>query len=116
MIETTLVKRGALYKGEVGLYPTNEMAASDLALFPYDEVLVRLLSEANLQQLKFIWALANKIADNSDRYLDKDEAMEDLKRILTAREPLYRKADVTVDTTGETAEQSLGKLHRAAVA
>src|SRR5947207_3910237 len=27
-----------------------------------------------------------------------DEAMEDLKRILTAREPLYRKADVTVDT------------------
>jgi XRE family transcriptional regulator, aerobic/anaerobic benzoate catabolism transcriptional regulator len=44
------------------------------------------------------------------------EAMEDLKRILTAREPLYRKADVTVDTTAETAEQSLGKLHRAVVA
>ena len=41
------------------------------------------------------------------------EAMEDLRRILDAREPLYRKTDVTVDTAGETAEQSLRKLRRA---
>jgi XRE family aerobic/anaerobic benzoate catabolism transcriptional regulator len=41
------------------------------------------------------------------------EAMEDLRRILEAREPLYRKTDVTVDTAGETAEQSLRKLRRA---
>jgi XRE family transcriptional regulator, aerobic/anaerobic benzoate catabolism transcriptional regulator len=44
------------------------------------------------------------------------EAMEDLKRILSAREPLYRKADVTVDTTGEHTEQSLGKLRQAVLA
>ena len=31
------------------------------------------------------------------------EAMADLKRILDAREPLYRKADVTLDTSGEDA-------------
>ena len=31
------------------------------------------------------------------------EAMDDLKRILDAREPLYRKADVTLDTSGEDA-------------
>lgn len=41
------------------------------------------------------------------------EAMEDLKRILGAREPLYRKADVTLDTAGERVEQSLGRLRQA---
>jgi XRE family aerobic/anaerobic benzoate catabolism transcriptional regulator len=40
------------------------------------------------------------------------EAMEDLKRILDAREPLYRKADVTLDTTGERPEQSLARLRQ----
>lgn len=41
------------------------------------------------------------------------EAMEDLTRILEARMPLYRKADLTIDTTGETAGQSLRKLREA---
>jgi XRE family transcriptional regulator, aerobic/anaerobic benzoate catabolism transcriptional regulator len=41
------------------------------------------------------------------------EAMADLKRILDAREPLYQKADVTVDTTGEAPGQSLAKLRQA---
>ena len=31
------------------------------------------------------------------------EAMADLKRILDSREPLYRKADITLDTAGEDA-------------
>ena len=41
------------------------------------------------------------------------EAMADLNRILVAREPLYRKADLTVDTVGEHPEQSLAKLREA---
>jgi XRE family aerobic/anaerobic benzoate catabolism transcriptional regulator len=41
------------------------------------------------------------------------EAMGDLNRILNAREPLYRKADVTLDTVGERPEQSLAKLRQA---
>lgn len=41
------------------------------------------------------------------------EAMEDLNRILAAREPLYRKADVTLDTAGESPEQSLARLRQA---
>jgi len=45
-----------------------------------------------------------------------EEAMEDLKRILSARESLYRKADVTVDTTGEEPEQSLRKLREGVLA
>jgi XRE family aerobic/anaerobic benzoate catabolism transcriptional regulator len=44
------------------------------------------------------------------------EAMADLRRILDAREPLYRKADVTLDTSGELPEQSLLQLRRAAAA
>jgi XRE family aerobic/anaerobic benzoate catabolism transcriptional regulator len=44
------------------------------------------------------------------------EAMNDLKRILVAREPLYRKADVMLDTSGEGPEQSLPKLRQAASA
>jgi len=44
------------------------------------------------------------------------EAMQDLNRILKAREPLYRKADVTLDTSGESAEQSLNKLRQLVLA
>ena len=46
----------------------------------------------------------------------KVEAMDDLKRILDAREPLYRKADVTLDTSGEDAPQSLSRLRQAVFA
>ena len=46
----------------------------------------------------------------------KVEAMDDLKRILDAREPLYRKADVTLDTSGADAQQSLTKLRQAVLA
>lgn len=42
------------------------------------------------------------------------EAMEDLKRILESREPLYARADAVVDTSGRTVEQSLRDLLRAA--
>lgn len=44
------------------------------------------------------------------------EAMDDLKRILSAREPLYRQADATLDTSGQPPEQSLKKLRQAASA
>jgi XRE family aerobic/anaerobic benzoate catabolism transcriptional regulator len=42
-------------------------------------------------------------------------AMDDLKRILAGREAMYRKADIVIDTSGETPRQSFVKL-RAAVA
>jgi XRE family aerobic/anaerobic benzoate catabolism transcriptional regulator len=44
------------------------------------------------------------------------EAMDDLTRILESREPLYRKADLTLDTTGESTAQSLRKLREAIAA
>ena len=39
-----------------------------------------------------------------------DEAMDDLARMLAAREAMYRRADAIVDTSGETPEQSFAKL------
>jgi XRE family aerobic/anaerobic benzoate catabolism transcriptional regulator len=42
-----------------------------------------------------------------------DRAMEDLRRILESREPLYRKADTYVDTSAESVEESFSKLKAA---
>jgi XRE family transcriptional regulator, aerobic/anaerobic benzoate catabolism transcriptional regulator len=42
-----------------------------------------------------------------------DRAMEDLRRILEAREPLYRKADMHLDTSGDSVEESFTKLETA---
>jgi XRE family aerobic/anaerobic benzoate catabolism transcriptional regulator len=41
-----------------------------------------------------------------------EEAMEDLRRILSSREPLYARADATLDTTGQSVEESLNALLR----
>ena len=38
------------------------------------------------------------------------EAMDDLKRILDGRAAFYSKADITIDTSGQTPEQSLAAL------
>jgi XRE family aerobic/anaerobic benzoate catabolism transcriptional regulator len=42
-----------------------------------------------------------------------DRAMEDLRRILSARDPLYRQADVTLDTSNATVEESFARLQSA---
>jgi len=39
-----------------------------------------------------------------------DQAMEDLRRILEAREPLYRKADLVLDTSESSVDESFAKL------
>ncbi len=41
---------------------------------------------------------------------DSREAMSDLRRILDVREPLYRKADATIDTSGDSVEKTLEAL------
>jgi XRE family transcriptional regulator, aerobic/anaerobic benzoate catabolism transcriptional regulator len=44
---------------------------------------------------------------------DNEAAMEDLRRILAGRHALYSKADVTIDTAGKTAAQSVRELKKA---
>lgn len=45
-----------------------------------------------------------------------DQAMEELRRILAARDPLYRKADVCLDTSGDSVDESFAKLKAALTA
>jgi XRE family aerobic/anaerobic benzoate catabolism transcriptional regulator len=61
--------------------------------------------------------MARVIAQGDTRPMaGNDQAMEDLRRILEGRAVLYRQADVTVDTAGRTAEQSLSALRKALAA
>ena len=58
--------------------------------------------------------MARVIAQGDFRAMaGSDRAMEDLRRILESREPLYRKADATVDTANESVEESFTKLKAA---
>ena len=51
------------------------------------------------------------VAQGDQRPMDDNrEAMKDLERILLGREPMYRKADATVNTTGQAIEQSFAEL------
>lgn len=55
--------------------------------------------------------MARVVAQGDRRPMDDNrEAMQDLERILIGREPMYRKADATVNTSGLTIEQSLAEL------
>ena len=55
--------------------------------------------------------MARVIAQGDFRAMENnDEAMEDLRRILEARQSFYERADGTVDTSGETEEKSFAKL------
>jgi hypothetical protein len=85
-----MVKRRARYRGEVGFFPVAEMFEIDIAPVKMDaQVICKFFSPRQIEALRYLWGLVHKVADNTDRYLDKDEAMEDLKlragyvRVLT---------------------------------
>ena len=65
-----------------------------------------------------VWLKANpsdhmaRVMAQGDRRLTVDhvEAMKDIERILIGRQPMYRKADVTVNTSGFDTQQSFVEL------
>jgi XRE family aerobic/anaerobic benzoate catabolism transcriptional regulator len=58
--------------------------------------------------------MARVIAQGDFRVMGgSNRAMEDLRRILDAREPLYRKADLYLDTSGNSVDESFAKLKAA---
>jgi XRE family aerobic/anaerobic benzoate catabolism transcriptional regulator len=58
--------------------------------------------------------MARVIAQGDFRVMGgSGQAMEELRRILEARDPLYRKADVYLDTSGNTVDESFVKLKAA---
>src|SRR5689334_2316914 len=57
--------------------------------------------------------MARVIAQGDQRPMaDSSRAMDDLRRILQEREPLYARADLTVDTTAARPEQSVAEILR----
>jgi hypothetical protein len=79
-VETVLTKRKALYQGELGFFPSNPVSEDDIAPFTLGGETIHVIREdRKIEALKFLWGLVHKTADNSDRWLDKDEAMKDLK-------------------------------------
>jgi hypothetical protein len=90
MIETIMVKRKAHYRGEIGFFPAGEVFEQDIAAPKMDEqLIVKYHSHRRIEALRYLWGLVHLVADNTNRYLDKDEAMLDLKlragyvRVLT---------------------------------
>jgi XRE family aerobic/anaerobic benzoate catabolism transcriptional regulator len=58
--------------------------------------------------------MARVIAQGDLRVMGgSNQAMEDLRRILEAREPLYRKADMYLDTSGHSEDESFAELRAA---
>lgn len=79
MIECSLRKRQAQHAGEIGLFANDEMAAEDLAhVTNGNDVLCKISSPKSLQALRFLWALAQKVAENTDLG-DKNAAMDELR-------------------------------------
>jgi hypothetical protein len=79
-VETFLTKRRARYVGEIGLFAESQMAEDDLVLFGLNkELMAKLWTEKRIEQLRYLWGLVHKVADNTDLFLDKEEAMEGLK-------------------------------------
>lgn len=91
--ETILVKRRALYRGEVGLFADNEMAETDLALVTMDaEVIAKggWYSPRTIKKLRFLWTMVYKAWENTDFWLSHHDAMDDLKTRIHFTKMLHR--------------------------
>jgi len=105
-VEMFMRKRGAKYVGERGLFIEQPIFEDDFNIIPMEgEVRASLSTERNAQMLKFIWALAGKIAENSEAFLDKDDVIENVPYGLKCR---AKHAKAVVDPeTGEVAIKPL---------
>lgn len=106
MIEIAMRRSGAR------LMPVDDHSAEDLIRVPADrDVLVKIVSQRNMKLLRFLWALAGKVADACDWLHDKDDAMDELK--IRARHVKY----LVNPTTGEVriVPKSLSKIDGAAL-
>jgi len=57
--------------------------------------------------------MARVVAQGDQRPMaDSSQAMDDLRRILQEREPLYARADLAVDTTGTSPPQNVAEILR----
>jgi len=78
-VELSLHKRPAKRAGEMGLFCDQEVFADDFALLPTkQEVWAEIRTTKNMKLLRFLWALATKLAKGG-LFEDKDVAMDQLR-------------------------------------
>ena len=79
MLELAIVRRKALYAGEVGIFGADQIADDELKHLAVGEAAwAEITTPKSLALLRYLWAIAQKLADGG-LYDDKDEAMIDLK-------------------------------------
>lgn len=74
-MEITMSKRAGR-QGEVGLFVDTSIWEDDFANVKSGEVKVEITTPRSLQQLKYAWAFATKIAEACDWMDDKHDAMD----------------------------------------
>lgn len=114
-IRTILRKRPALYKGEVGLFPDNEMAGEDLRLVSlYEEAQCTVATSSKIELEKYRWALATKVAEARDDLLDKEDAMDWLKIrvrfVKYVENPRTKRMEVLPKSTRRLSPEQLRRL------
>ena len=77
-IQFAVIKRGALHKGEIGLFAVDTWADDDLQSLGDATAWAEISTPHNLQILRYLWAIAQKLADGG-LYIDKNVAMDDLR-------------------------------------
>jgi hypothetical protein len=105
MLELYGVKRVSK-ANEVAIHIDSPVFAEDFARIKLGtELRVEITTERNLKMLAFAWVLAGKIAENTDWYLDKNDAMENVPWGLKCR---AKHAKAVVDpVTGEVTVKPL---------
>jgi hypothetical protein len=83
------------------------MAEEDLAIFALNkELMAKLWTEKRIEQLRYLWGLIHKVADNTNLFLDKDDAMEGFKIRVGYSKSIYDPRTQKIEARG----RSLTKL------
>ena len=111
MIELAVIKRGALHKGEIGLFAVDTWADDDLQSLGDATAWAEISTPHNLQILRYLWAIAQTLADGG-LYIDKETAMDDLKiRARFARWGVVKGTPIVVPRSLAAEENSYDVLH-----
>jgi hypothetical protein len=78
MIEISAIKRKAKYPGEIGIFGADQIADEEIKKLGDDMVWVEITVPRNLRQIRYLWALAQKLTDGG-MYESKEDCMDDLK-------------------------------------
>jgi len=78
MIEISAIKRKAKYAGEVGIFGTDQVSDEEIKKLGDEMVWLEITIPRNLKQMRYLWALAQKLADGG-LYDSKEDAMDDLR-------------------------------------